>query len=52
MDLNKPKDELIEEMNNLSDSFDKNKDMIAQIAKVLLEREYHYKRKSDNGEKS
>jgi hypothetical protein len=46
----KSKDELVQELNQLSNNFEKNKSRMVEIAKVLLARHYWYtrKEKSDN----
>jgi hypothetical protein len=46
----KSKDELVQELNQLSNNFEKNKSRMVEIAKVLLARHYWYtrKEKTDN----
>jgi AmiR/NasT family two-component response regulator len=41
----KSKDELVQELNQLSNNFEKNKSRMVEIAKVLLARHYGYTRK-------
>ena len=36
---------LVEELNNLSTNFEKNKDRMVEIAKILLTEHYWYKKK-------
>ena len=42
---------LVEELNQLSDNFEKNKDRMVEIAKILLTEHYWYKRKEKSEEK-
>jgi predicted metal-dependent hydrolase len=43
----KSKDELVQELNQLSNNFEKNKSRMVEIAKVLLARHYGYERKKN-----
>lgn len=42
---------LVEELNKLSTDFEKNKDRMVEIAKILLSEHYWYKRKDKSEEK-
>lgn len=42
---------LVEELNNLSTNFEKNKERMVEIAKILLTEHYWYKRKDKSDEK-
>ena len=42
---------LVEELNQLSDNFEKNKDRMVEIAKILLTEHYWYKRKEKSDKK-
>lgn len=44
----KSKDELVQELNQLSNDFPKNKSRMVEIAKVLLARHYGYTRKENS----
>jgi hypothetical protein len=44
--------ELINELNQLSNNFEKNKSRMIEIAKILLSEHYGYKRKEKSDEKS
>lgn len=39
------KDKLVQELNQLSENFEKNKERMVEIAKILLTEHYGYKRK-------
>lgn len=41
----KSKDELVQELNQLSNNFEKNKDRMVEIAKILLSEHFNYYRK-------
>ena len=44
MDKEKEKSELIKELNQLSENFEKNKQRMIEIAKILLHDHYWYKK--------
>jgi len=46
----KSKDELVQELNQLSNDFPKNKSRMVEIAKVLLARHYWYTRKEEKSD--
>lgn len=45
MEKEKEKSELIKELNQLSENFEKNKQRMIEIAKVLLKEHFNYSRK-------
>ena len=45
--MDKSKEELIKELNQLSDNFEKNKQRMIEIARILLAEHFNYKKKSE-----
>ena len=47
MEKEKEKSELIKELNQLSENFEKNKQRMIEIARILLAEHFNYKKKSE-----
>ena len=45
--MDKSKEELIKELNQLSENFEKNKQRMIEIARILLAEHFNYKKKSE-----